>query len=232
MKSRLVAALMLSVTMAAGLAGCVSEPPRVPATYTVRKGDTLYSIAWRHGLDYRELAQWNGIGSTYLIRPGQLLRLTAPADGRARAPVAASPQQRGGAAVQAPVSAPLAARVDWAWPTHGGSAQRTERPNGGLGLTISGHAGQEILAAGPGRVVYTGAGLLGYGQLVIIKHNEVYLSAYGHTASVLVSEGDDVERGQRIATMGDGPGRTPALYFEIRANGRPTDPLQLLPPRG
>jgi len=223
---------MLSVAMALGLAGCVSEPRPNPATYAVRKGDTLYSIAWRHGLDYRQLAEWNGIGPTYLIRPGQVLRLTPPAGGRTAARLPASAKHREGAAGQASESAPLAARVDWAWPTHGGSVQRVERPNGGFGLTISGRAGQEILAAGPGRVVYTGAGLLGYGQLVIIKHNQVYLSAYGHTASVLVREGADVGRGQRIATMGNGPGPKPALYFEIRVNGRPTDPLQLLPPRG
>lgn len=107
----------------------------------------------------------------------------------------------------------------------------TTRPNGGQGLTINGQLGQEIRAAGPGRVVYSGSGLLGYGQLVIIKHNDTYLSAYGHTQEVIVREGDDVSGGQRVATMGPGPQGAPMLYFEIRTNGTPGNPLLLLPPR-
>jgi lipoprotein NlpD len=107
----------------------------------------------------------------------------------------------------------------------------TTRPNGGQGLTIEGSSGQDIRAASGGRVVYTGIGLLGYGQLVIIKHSEIYLTAYGHTQSVGVREGDQVSAGQRIATMGNGPQGTPMLYFEIRVNGTPSNPLSLLPQR-
>jgi lipoprotein NlpD len=107
----------------------------------------------------------------------------------------------------------------------------TTRPNGGQGLTIDGRTGQDIRAAGAGRVVYNGSGLLGYGQLVIIKHSETYLSAYGHTQAVIVKEGDAVGAGQRIATMGNGPQGTPMLYFEIRINGTPGNPLSLLPQR-
>jgi lipoprotein NlpD len=113
----------------------------------------------------------------------------------------------------------------------GGNATLTTRPNGGQGLTIGGQLGQEIRAAGPGRVVYTGTGLLGYGQLVIIKHNETYLSAYGHTQAVAVREGDAIVTGQRIATMGAGPNGSAMLYFEIRMNGAPGNPLLLLPQR-
>lgn len=113
----------------------------------------------------------------------------------------------------------------------GGAATLTTRPNGGQGLTIEGRLGDEIRAAGAGRVVYTGSGLLGYGQLVIIKHNEAYLSAYGHTQSVSISEGDTVVAGQRIATMGAGPQGAAILYFEIRVNGAPGNPLTYLPRR-
>ena len=93
---------------------------------------------------------------------------------------------------------------------------------------INGKLGQDVKAAAAGRVVYTGTGLLGYGQLIIVKHDDVYLSAYGHTQSVLVHENDQVTRGQTIATMGNGPSGMPMLYFEIRVNGQPTNPLPLL----
>jgi len=119
----------------------------------------------------------------------------------------------------------------WQWPVSDGTATLTSRPNGGHGLTIVGTLGEDIHAAGGGRVVYTGSGLLGYGQLIIIKHNESYLSAYGHLQSVAVKEGDTVAAGQRIATMGNGPQGSPLLYFEIRVNGTPGNPLALLPQR-
>jgi lipoprotein NlpD len=107
----------------------------------------------------------------------------------------------------------------------------TSRPNGGQGLTVSGRLGEDVRAAAAGRVVYTGSGLLGYGQLVILKHNETYLSAYGHTQSVAVHEGDAVVSGQRIATMGAGPNGEAMLYFEIRIHGTPSNPLSFLPKR-
>jgi lipoprotein NlpD len=121
--------------------------------------------------------------------------------------------------------------VKWQWPVSGGTATLTSRPNGGNGLTIAGTLGEDVRSAGGGRVVYTGSGLLGYGQLVIIKHNESYLSAYGHLQSVAIKEGDSVAAGQRIATMGNGPQGSPLLYFEIRVNGTPGNPLALLPQR-
>jgi lipoprotein NlpD len=121
--------------------------------------------------------------------------------------------------------------VRWQWPVGGGAATLTARPNGGHGLTINGRLGEEIRSAGAGKVVYTGTGLLGYGQLVIIKHNDTYLSAYGHTQSVAIREGDSVAAGQRIATMGTGPEGRPMLYFEIRVHGEPSNPLALLPQR-
>lgn len=219
------------------LAGCASTPSR-PDTYTVRKGDTLYSIAWRHGLSYQDVARWNGIGSNYVIHPGQKLRLY-PSSGTARTASrpAAQPAPRSkpapatGTARPVPPARPPGPPVAWQWPVTGGTATLTSRPNGGHGLTIAGRLGSDIRAAGPGRVVYTGSGLLGYGQLLIIKHNDTYLSAYGHLQSVQVSEGTAVNAGQRIASMGQGPQGVPMLYFEIRIQGTPGNPLTLLPQR-
>jgi lipoprotein NlpD len=224
--------VLLALLLTLILASCSSTPQR-PATYTVKRGDTLYSIAWKHRLDYQEVARWNSIGRDYVIHPGQVLKLypsSTSRGGHSSASAAARPA--------APQPAPSASRslskappVQWQWPVTGGTATLTTRPNGGQGLTISGRLGDEIRSAGAGRVVYTGSGLLGYGQLVIIKHNETYLSAYGHTQSVAIHEGDVVSAGQRIATMGPGPQGTPMLYFEIRVNGAPGNPLTLLPPQ-
>ncbi len=244
-------ALPVVLTLALSLlAGCASEPPR-PATYTVKRGDTLYAIAWRLRLDYRELARWNGINDKYLIRPGQVLSLR-PAGSRtavvasrpqgtsrpqstvpSRPPVRTTPVSPVPRAtpVPAPVPAAPIAAVRWQWPVVSGTPTLTTRPNGGQGLTIAGEFGQPVLAAAGGRVVYTGTGLLGYGQLLIIKHNENYLTAYGHIDAVAVAEGDAVSAGQRVAAMGNGPQGTPLLYFEIRLNGTPGNPLLLLPQR-
>jgi lipoprotein NlpD len=215
------------------LSACASGPSR-PDTYTVRRGDTLYSIAWRHQLDYHDVARWNAIGRDYLIQPGQVLRLHPPRGSVAKqsstpaTPRSRAPSTVAGAARPPPV-APMGPPVQWQWPVESGTPLLTTRPNGGQGLTISGQLGQEIRAAGDGRVVYTGTGLLGYGQLVIIKHNDTYLSAYGHTQAVSVHEGEAVVAGQRVATMGPGPQGPPILYFEIRTNGAPGNPLLLLP---
>jgi lipoprotein NlpD len=212
------------------LSACSSTPER-PATYTVMRGDTLYAIAWRHRLDYRDVARWNDIGHDYVIHPGQVLKLypsrgrvASSTTGRATTPPMTSPGPPKSPVVNDPP-------VRWQWPVSGGTATLTTRPNGGQGLTITGRLGDEVRAAGPGRVVYTGSGLLGYGKLVIIKHNETYLSAYGHTQSVAIREGDSVVAGQAIATMGAGPQGVPMLYFEIRVHGSPGNPLALLPQR-
>lgn len=232
---RLVRACVLAIAVA--LAACGSNPPQRPTTYTVKRGDTLYSIAWRHGLNYRDIARWNGIGRDYVIYPGQKLRLYPSTPQKTAATT--TPTTKGRSAPSTPKrpttqtptrTAPLPA-MKWQWPVTGGTATLTSRPNGGYGLTIGGKLGDEVRAAADGRVVYTGTGLLGYGQLVIVKHNDTYLSAYGHTQAVAVREGDFVKAGQRVATMGAGPQGQPLLYFEIRVNGSPKNPLELLPAR-
>ncbi|MFL6547588.1 MAG: peptidoglycan DD-metalloendopeptidase family protein [Povalibacter sp.] len=217
----------LIVVLTLMLAGCASSPSS-SGTYIVRRGDTLYSIAAKHHANLKELARWNGIGRDYVIYPGQILKLNRSAkahSGPAQSTPSATPPR------SAAVVIPSGPAISWQWPVEQGTATLTTRPNGGQGLTIAGSAGQDIRAASSGRVVYTGKGLLGYGQLVIIKHNETYLTAYGHTQAVTVREGDLVSAGQRIATMGNGPQGTPMLYFEIRINGTPSNPLSLLPQR-
>jgi lipoprotein NlpD len=210
----------LSCACALLLTACGSQPI-ASGTYTVKPGDTLYSIAWRNHVDLHELARLNNIGNDYRIYPGQVLRLSSAVGQPKRTD---KPTATGGTkAVVAPPS-----NIKWSWPTLGASYAATTRPNGGVGLVINGRAGQDINAAAAGRVVYTGSGLLGYGQLIIIKHDEVYLSAYGHTDAVIVHEGDQLAAGQKIASMGAGPSGAPMLYFEIRVNGQPTDPLMLL----
>jgi lipoprotein NlpD len=120
----------------------------------------------------------------------------------------------------------------WTWPVLGGRvAGPVKQPSGGVGLRIDGALGQPVLAAADGKVVYTGSGLHGYGVLIIINHVNGWLTAYGHNATVEVNEGDAVRAGQRIATMGEGTGQQPMLYFEIRIEGAPVDPLTQLPRR-
>ncbi len=207
-----------------GLAGCVDAVRQAPATYVVQSHDTLYSIAWRHNLDYRELARWNRLGSNYRISVGQVLRLDVPG-GPAPAQRPSSVQRsmppsadQGGTATSIPVSA-------WVWPTeHSGVPRST--PGGGI--LLPGRLGQEVRAASGGRVVYTGNGLRGYGNLIILKHADSLLSAYAFNSQVLVQEGQEVTPGELIARMGLGGDHTPALYFEVRQNGKAIDPMTVL----
>ncbi|MBX3704062.1 MAG: peptidoglycan DD-metalloendopeptidase family protein [Steroidobacteraceae bacterium] len=211
------------------IAACGPRRPEIPAQHVVRAGETLYSISMRYGLDYRDVARWNGIGRDYLIHPGQRLRLDPPPAGaRASVPQArvAAPQPR------ASPDDPRHRPPPWQWPVQGGRVHGSVRqPSGGVGLRIDGLLNQPVLAAADGHVVYTGSGLLGYGQLVIINHVRGWLTAYGHNAVVHVREGEDVRAGQVIGAMGPGPGQQPMLYFEIRLDGQPQDPLAHLPPR-
>lgn len=218
--------------------------------YMVVRGDTMYSIAFRHQLDYRQLARWNGIGSDYLIFPGQVLRLSSPpggeiareryvtgeiesvgmddvAIGKPRAIMPGSPVPRVPPAPEEPPQTAIGG-YPWGWPTVGTVIRGFGR-DGNRGLDIAGNDGQPVTAAAPGRVVYSGNALKGYGELIIVKHDELYLSAYGYNARRHVKEGDVVTAGQPIATMGRGPENKPMLHFEIRRSGKPVNPANLLP---
>lgn len=184
------------------------------STYRVQPLDTLYSIAWRFSLNYRDLARWNHIGEDYRISVGEVLILAAPASTAAPPPEAAAPQT------------PAASGLQFAWPTE---ALAPPRPVPGGGILIAGALGQPVRASRAGRVVYNGTGIRGYGNLIIIKHDEAYLSSYAHNRDSLVHEGEEVSAGQIIAHMGEGRPNQPVLYFEIRRNGRPIDPSGFLP---
>jgi lipoprotein NlpD len=344
------------LVVAIWLAGCASNPPApvvdlsvsetnpvatpvayessATTTYRVVRGDTLYAIAFKHGLDYRDLATWNAIAPPYRILVDQELRLSAPAPARAAptpiasappaAPVAAAPSpgeavtsavpERAAVAgtnsaasqpspfenVAAPAEPPpqpqsaapppktvadiapppprpvavepsaapppkpatpiaeipdkthqpapeapraetarvesapelSAGGVTWRWPGDGKviaayvSGDPTKQ-----GIDISGKAGDTVHAAADGEVVYSGNGLIGYGELIIVKHNASFLSAYGHNRKRLVKEGDKVKAGQAIAEMGSATGARDELHFEIRKNGKPVNPLEYLPAR-
>jgi lipoprotein NlpD len=299
-------------------AGCATTPPapvedrsvgaprvRAPETrpaapvargsYRVQRGDTLYSIAFRNGLDYRELARLNRIAPPYTIFVGQDIRLgaapaprgpvaatkppvTSPATPQ-RPPVASAPSSGGftdvppvSAVTPPPVSAtpprtsapaavapvPLAAAPPasspappappppssssvapsgaavggWRWPADGAriAGYVTGDPTR-QGIDIAGKSGDPIRAAADGEVVYSGNGLIGYGELIIVKHSPALLSAYGHNRRRLVQEGDKVKSGQQIAEMGSSSASRDMLHFEIRKNGKPVDPAAFLPAR-
>jgi lipoprotein NlpD len=215
--------------------------------HTVTSGDTLYAIAWSYGLDYRILAAANGISVPYVIFPGQVLSLEprqAAKPTAARKPAASVTKPRTSVnRVPAKSTTPPvkpATRTDpaldnavvsgWRWPTSG----KVVRKYSGTvhkGIDIDGQAGDSVVAVAPGRVVYAGSGIVGYGNLLIVKHNEVYLSAYGHNRSLLVKEGERVAAGQQIAEKGSSATNTVKLHFEIRREGKPIDPKKLLPSR-
>ncbi len=209
--------------------GCTSKP-KAPRHYhksyhIVEKGDTLHSISWRYGIDAKQLASWNNIPRPYTIYPGQKLRVnsTAPISGAKSASRTSSSKPR--AKSSKPVkSVPVG---DWRWPIKGKLLSKFSGSNNGIDIIAK--EGTVISAASAGKVVYAGSGLRGYGNLLIIKHNSSYFSAYAHSRKLLVSEGDVVKTGQKIAEVGStGTDRT-KLHFEIRKDGNPVDPLKYLP---
>jgi lipoprotein NlpD len=233
--SRVIRALA-AITVLCVAAACTSTlVDYSAAVHVVQPGETLYSIAWRHGLDYHELARWNGLSNPDRLFVGQRLRLqptqTTAAAGRAAPPPAVSaPRQSAPPRPSALPPPPSVPAPRWSWPTQGPVLTRFgDRTGLANGIDIGGGAGQDIRAAAAGRVVYAGSGLQAYGQLVIINHNDSFLSAYGYNERLVVAQGDEVAAGQVIAKMGLGPGRRPQLHFEIRQNGTPIDPLLQLP---
>lgn len=221
----------------------------VRGVHVVRGGETLYSIAWRYGWDYRSLARANDIAPPYTIHPGDRIDLgandpgaarknadTGSASRRASAPKPSSSQQHSSAPEKTPrtsskKTAP-AGPLSWQWPAEGKLVSRFSATDvGQKGIAIAGNEGAPVRAAARGVVVYRGNGLTGYGNLLIIKHSDRWLSAYAHNREMLVREGAEVSAGEKVASMGaSGTFRT-QLHFEIRRDGEPVDPLPLLPER-
>lgn len=223
------------------ISGCASHSRHVPdpersavGSYVVKRGDTLFSIAWRNGLDYQTVAAWNRIAPPYTIYPGQRIRLQPPGSSTPRAGRAPGTQTTAPAARPAPPAAlpdtdPMPA---WRWPATGPVLRRFDADSTGKkGISIGGTRGTPVRAAASGQVVYAGSGLVGYGRLIIVKHNDTYLSAYGHNRELHVNEGDAVRAGQVIAEMGSSGTNRIQLHFEIRRQGKPVDPLRYLPRR-
>ena len=237
--------LLITLLAASLLASCVvvQKPVRVTGNqgwYTVKRSDTLYSIAWRYGLDYNELARWNGIDVNSPIYPGQRLRLVRPASvstsvagaqSQTRPRTQSEARSENRSSGQVVTDSPGRDPGNWIWPTDGKPlntflASDLDR----RGIDISGKPGQPVVAVAEGRVVYSGNGLAGYGNLIIIKHSDTYLSAYAYCQERLVQEGAAVKAGRQIAKMGSHDGKA-QLHFEIRRNGKPVDPLKYLPKR-
>jgi len=234
--------LALGLSLVAGCSELYRWPDRMnragraePAPeghYVIKPGDTLYSIAFRHQLDFQEVAAWNDIGPDYLIHPGQVIRLSPPPSGAIRtAPVArpAPPRPVQDTPAGTPAETPVetVVKLAWRWPTTGSVVKAFG--DGGKGVDIGGALGQPVVAAAPGKVVYSGGALKGYGELIIIKHDDVHLSAYGYNRRRLVGEGVMVAAGQPIAELGLGPEQKPVLHFEVRRRGKPVDPADYLP---
>ncbi len=222
--------------------------------YTVRPGDTLMRIGLDSGQNWRDIARWNSLENSNLIEVGQVLRVVPPTadasgvtvrpvvpagrvdskplDARTvTAPAVATPVP----STATPAPAPAAGRdgdddVNWAWPAAGSVVAGFDEVKS-KGLAIGGNAGDAVLAAADGRVVYVGSGIRGYGNLVIVKHNATYLTAYAHNQALLVKEDQAVRRGQKIAEMGSSDADRVQLHFEIRRQGKPVDPARLLPAR-
>jgi lipoprotein NlpD len=202
-----------------------------PDSVKVRKGDTLYAIALRYNMTTWQLASINGLSAPYTIKPGQTLRLSAAKTYRPPSTTRTATRPTTTARKPAAVSLPDDDRkVSWQWPVHG-KLITTFKSNktGRKGIDIAGTEGRAIKAAAAGKVVYSGNGLISYGNLVIIKHNRSYLSAYAHNRKLLVKEGDTIKAGQKIAELGKTGTDSPRLHFEIRKNGKPVNPLKYLP---
>ena len=250
-----------------------------PEFYTVRKGDTLFSIALDQGLDYRELADWNGISDPGVIRAGQTLRLMPPRTANL-APLKSSPAveghpiggapQAGGSPASRVKTEPKATRapytdqtyaqlvqgtarsgssaekttarpaprqepagegdvIAWVWPANGKVISTFNDSAKLKGISIAGKLGQPVTASAAGRVIFSGSGIRGFGKLIVIKHNDTFLSVYAHNSELLVKEGQSVTKGQKIAEMGKSDTDQVKLHFEIRRFGKPVDPMTLLP---
>lgn len=223
-----------------------SPSPVTQGVHRVQSGETLYAIAWRYNWDHEQLARANGIPAPYRIYPGQLISLEKKAPPKSTYSSTTSSSSNNNQTsrykksstntkpVQEKVANQRHKKVDmsWSWPSNGPIIENFSLGKVvNKGVDIGGRLGEPVFAAADGMVVYSGTGLVGYGNLIIIKHNEVYLSAYAHNSRLLVKEGQKTKAGQKIAEIGSSGASRDKLHFEIRRNGKPVNPLQYLPVR-
>ena len=213
-----------------------------PGYYMVKPGDTIMRIGLENGQNWRDIARWNALENPNLIEVGQVLRVVPPGSdsgqvvARPVTPGSAAPASASAARPAAPngVQPPPASGSDedvgWIWPAQGPLVAGFDEAKN-KGLDISGKTGDAIVASADGRVVYSGAGLRGYGNLIILKHNNTFLTAYAHNKTLLVKEDQTVKKGQKIAEMGNSDSEKVKLHFEIRRQGKPVDPAKYLPAR-
>ncbi|HBE92494.1 MAG TPA: peptidase M23 [Gammaproteobacteria bacterium] len=237
-----------SAKLARYQSGLSGPPPKYGYRYTVRKGDTLYSIAWAIKQDYKRVAAWNGVRKPYIIYIGQRLRLY-PNKVSSKSKTSTSSKASSSKKTTTRASKPVASVKppakttssksstsylgpvrQWKWPTRSQNIHKRFSPGSGReGIDITGRKGDGIYSSANGQIVYAGSGLRGYGRLIIVKHNKTYLSAYAHNDKILVTEGQNVKGGQKIAEMGTGGTGRYKLHFEIRKKGTPVNPQKYLP---
>ncbi|MFN5347930.1 MAG: peptidoglycan DD-metalloendopeptidase family protein [Polaromonas sp.] len=231
--------------------GDVKQPPGFenagkPGYYTVKSGDTLIRIGLDAGQSFRDIARWNNLENPNLIEVGQVLRVMPPtsdnalvvtrpvvsgtANSTAGSTAAAAPARAASAPASNPQPSTTEDDIAWIWPAQGKLIAGFDEVKN-KGLDIDGRSGDAIMASADGRVVYAGASLRGYGNLIILKHNNTYLTAYAHNQTLLVREDQTVKKGQKIAEMGNSDADRVKLHFEIRRQGKPVDPAKYLPAR-
>jgi lipoprotein NlpD len=235
----------------------IKQPPGFenagkPGYYTVKPGDTLIRIGLDHGQGARDIARWSGVENPNRIEVGQVLRVEPPGVNNtavarpvtlASVTPVTSPGLRStnvdkplvvssstNASPAPALSASVEDEISWMWPSSGTVLTGFDEIKN-KGLDMGGNAGDPVLAAADGRVVYVGAGLRGYGNLIILKHNNTYLTAYAHNQTLLIKEDQSVRKGQKIAEMGNSDADRVKLHFEVRRQGKPVDPTKYLPAR-
>lgn len=211
------------------------QPQQSSGIHVVRRHETLYAIAWRYDMDYRTLARLNHLSPPYDLNVGQQIRFKSSAPATRSPPLVRHSKKLKKNVSKTPkrVSKQYRKRYRgpvkrWLWPVQGKITRGFAPKKGAKGIDIGGQVGQTVRAAAAGRVAYSGSGIRGYGNLLIIKHNDDYLSAYAYNKTLLVKEGQWVKAGQKVALMGQSRNRIAALHFEIRRAGRPVNPLRYL----